>query len=77
MFIKMHNLFINSDNIAAVQVLRSDTVELTMRDGTTVQKHIGDFIDSATDKVCDALYDAFDDIDTIADYLDDDYDEYN
>ncbi len=75
MFIKMHNLFINTEQVAAVQVLRSDTVELTMRDGTTVQKQIGTFIDSATDKVCDALYDALDDVDTIADYIDDD--EYN
>lgn len=76
MFIKMHNLFINTEQVAAIQVLRSDTVALTMRDGTTIQKQIGDFVDSATDKVCDALYDALDDVDTIADYIDDD-DDYN
>lgn len=76
MFIKMHNLFINTEQVAAIQVLRSDTVALTMRDGTTIQKQIGDFVDSATDKVCDALYDALDDVDTIADYIDED-DDYN
>jgi hypothetical protein len=72
----MHNLFINTEQVAAIQVLRSDTVALTMRDGTTIQKQIGDFVDSATDKVCDALYDALDDVDTIADYIDED-DDYN
>lgn len=76
MFIKMHNLFINTEQVAAIQVLRSDTVALTMRDGTTIQKQIGDFVDSATDKVCDALYDALDDVDNVADYIDDDED-YN
>lgn len=75
MFIKMHNLFINTEQVAAVQILRSDTVELTMCDGTIIQKQIGAFVDSATDKVCDAFYDALDDADNVADYIDDD--EYN